>query len=296
VQGLTVFPLWLRLQNVLLSYIVYIFKFLWPAGLAVFYPYPASIAVWKATFAALAILAISALVLLSIRTRPYLAIGWFWYLGTLVPVIGLMQAGAQARADRYMYVPMVGLLIILVWGAEEFVKRRSISPRLQVAAVSAVCAALAVACVIQIRYWRNTETLFRHALDVTRRNYLAEHNLGSYLLRFPERQAEAAAHLEASLTLDPNNAGTHSDLGIALSNMPNRLPDAIAQYRIALHLNPNSAILHNNLGTALEKTGRMTEAIAQYEVALRIDPNYADVRKNLASALTQSRLRAARFQ
>lgn len=284
VEALSTVPLALRLQNAAVAYVIYIVKTFWPSRLAVFYPYPVDMPVWQPILAGLAILGISGLVWAARRTRPYLAVGWGWYVVTLLPVIGLVQVGSQARADRYIYVPMVGLLLMLAWGAADLPQRL---PRVRMA-IAGVAVAVCACCVpltfAQAQYWKNSETLFQHALSVTTGNSLAEHNLGSYLLNAPGRLPDAIAHLQAALRITPDSASIHSDLGTALAK--SGLPaEAIPEYQAALRLNPDSAIIHNNLGSALQETGRTTEAIAEYQFALRLDPEYADARRNLANAL-----------
>ena len=217
--------------------------------------------------------------------RPYLAVGWCWYLITLLPVIGLVQVGAQARADRYMYVPMVGLSVMAAWGARDALRAR---PRWKVPAgvlAGAALLACGAAAWAQTRYWENSGTLFQHALEVTEGNYLAEHNLGVYLLERPDSLADAIAHLEQAVRLNPDSVRAHSDLGNALSRVPNRVEEAIGEYRAALRIDPDSPIPHNNLGNTLAQTGRLEEAIAEYQTALRLKPDYAEARSNLAAVL-----------
>jgi tetratricopeptide (TPR) repeat protein len=242
----------------------------------VFYPYPAEIPVWQAVAATLAIAAITALALAAIRRRPYLAVGWLWYLGTLVPVIGLIQVGAQARADRYTYLPTVGLSIMLVWGLPEVLKSKAL-----LSGAIATCLACAVLCDAQIQYWRNSETLFRHALDVTGSNYLAHHNLGVAFAgegRFPE----AIEQYQAALQIEPNAANVQTDYGNALAKS-GRIAEAIEHYEAALRVLPNSPITHNDLANALSATpGSLPQAIAEYQTALRLKPDYEEARKNLA--------------
>jgi tetratricopeptide (TPR) repeat protein len=281
-------PVGLRIENAVVSCAIYCLKMVWPAGLAVFYPYPSSFAWWIVAAAGLAVAIITVLALRSFRSAPYLATGWIWYLVTLAPVIGLVQVGAQARADRYMYVPMVGLAIMLAWGAADLARRWAAAARPIAAAAIATCLAAAALSAGQIGHWRNSETLFQHALDVTTENYLAEHNLGSHLLD-TGRLSEATTHLEAALRIRPDSAEARSDLASALARTPGRLPEAIAEYQAAIRLLPNSAILHNNLGAALAQfPERLPEAIREYRAALRIDPDYAEAHNNLASALAQT--------
>ena len=288
VEALAAFPFGLRVENALVSYVVYAAKIFWPTRLAVFYPYPSEIPLWQAGLAALALAGISIPVLRAWRSRPYLAAGWLWYLVTLAPVIGLVQVGAQARADRYTYVPMVGLSIMLAWGAADWLRR---APRLRpAAAVLAVAACLASAALAgaQVRHWKDSQTLFEHALAVTDGNYLAHHNLGVALSEMPGRLPDAIAQYRAALAIRPDSARVHTDLGNALSKLPGRAPEAVAEYQAALRISPDSAIPHNNLGNTLAKIpGRLPEAIAEYRAALGIDPDYAEAHNNLGFALAQ---------
>ena len=282
-------PIGLRIENALVSCAIYCLKTIWPADLAVFYPYPDGFAWWIVAAAGLAIAVITALALGSFRSAPYLAAGWLWFLLTLAPVIGLVQVGAQARADRYMYVPMVGLTIMLAWGASDLARHWPAAARRLIATVAvATCLGAATLSARQIDYWRNSETLFRHALDATTGNYLAEHNLGSYLLD-TGRLREAMPHLQAALRIRPESATARSDLASALAQTPGRLPEAIIQYRAALRVLPDSAILHHNLAAALARLpGGLPEAIGEYRESLRIDPDYAEAHHDMGLALAES--------
>ncbi len=275
VKTLGSLPLDSRLENALISYAWYLVKTFWPSGLAVFYPYPAQLAAWQALAAAAMLAAITILVLRTVATRPYLTVGWLWFAGTLVPVIGLVQVGTQAHADRYMYVPMVGLGIMLAWGL----------PHVKPVAVAAVAACLCCATLtaVQLGYWRNSEILFRHALEVTQDNGVAEHNLGAALLDDSNRLPEAIEHLQAAMRLRPDSERVHSDLGSALAKA-GRLPQAEEEFRTALRISPEAAILHNNLANVLASEGRAAEATAEYREALRIDPSYVEAKQNLEAA------------
>lgn len=276
VTTMSALPLTLRVENALVSYVSYVLKMLWPAGLAVFYPYPASVPLWQAAAAVLALAGMTSLAVRAFPARPYLAVGWLWYLGTLLPVIGLVQVGTQARADRYMYVPMIGLAIMLAWSVDGLGKPAAMS-------MAAACLACAAITWAQLGYWQNSETLFRHALAVTRDNAVAEHSLGSALLDDPPRLPEAIAHLQAALRINPASAQAHTDLGSALAKA-GRPAEAIPEFRAALAGAPGSAIVHNNLANALAGTGKPLEAIPEYDTALRIDPAYREARQNLAMA------------
>ena len=275
-------PLETRLANATLSYTLYIAKTFWPSRLAVFYPYPRGFAFFPVLAAGLLLAAITAAVIALRRRAPYLLTGWGWFVITLIPVIGLVQVGGQARADRYMYIPMVGILIMLAWGAGDVLERlRANVLAIPLAAVA--CVACTVLTSIQIGYWRNSETLFRRALAVTENNSVANHNLGNYLMASPRRLSEAIPYLETAVRIDPDSVPAHTDLGSALART-GRLPEAIAQLQAATRLAPDAPIPHNNLGSALTEGGRLSEALAEFQTALRLDPAYDEARRNLAAA------------
>ncbi len=280
-------PFGMRVENALLSYFVYIVKVFWPADLAVFYPYPPEIPLWQAAGAGLTLIAISVWTLRVLKSKPYFAVGWFWYLGTLVPVIGLIQVGAQARADRYTYVPMVGLTIMLAWGLADVVESWPRSRNVVAGCAIAAGIACVAATSAQVQYWRDGGSLFQHAIDSTERNDIAEHNLGTFLMNIPGRSSEAIEHLEAALKIRPGSPKVHTDLGTAFSSLPGRLPDAVEQYKAALQIDPGLAITHNNLGNTLSKMDRLPEAVEEYQTALRINPGYAEAHNNLGSALAR---------
>ena len=288
VEALGAFPFGLRVENALVSYVIYAAKTFWPTRLAVFYPYPSQVPLWQAGLAALALAGITIAVLRSLRSRPYLAAGWLWYLVTLAPVIGLVQVGAQARADRYLYVPMVGLCIMLAWGTADWLGHAPRFRRAVAAAAAAACLSSAALAAAQVRHWRDSQALFEHALAVTDGNYLAHHNLGVALAEMPGRLPEAIAHYRAALAIRPDSARAHTDLGNALAKLPGRALEAVAEYRAALRISPDYAVPHNDLGNTLAGIpGRLPEAIAEYRAALGIDPGYAAAHNNLGFALAQ---------
>jgi len=262
------FPLPVRIANALISYVVYLGQMFWPARLAVLYPYQQSPSIAQAAAAAVLLAAVTAGVIFVWRTRPYLAVGWFWYLGTLVPVIGLVQVGLQSRADRYMYLPMVGLLMMLAWGLAEFQLPK---PALALAAAIA-CVACTSAARLQIGYWQNSETLFERAIEVTQDNYVAEYNLGNYLMN-TRRGSEAIPYFEAALRVHPNYPEAESNLGMVLGNLPGRMPEAITHFAAAVHLKPDLLPAQYNLAVALEHEGKKSEALAHYEVVQRQQPS-----------------------
>ncbi len=286
IMSLERLPVELRMANAVVAYVRYIEKAVWPSGLAVFYPYQA----WSpgAVIVAGAILVVvSALVIRGVRREPHLAVGWFWFLGTLVPAIGLVQVGVQSMADRYTYLPLIGLAIMLCWSVPSSVlaqRNRKAITGVAAAAALAVCAALSR---VQVGYWKNSETLFRHALDVTRNNWVAHNNLG-VVLKDQGKVPEAVAHYEQALRINPNYAGAHNGLGMALMSS-GRVPEAIGHFEQAVRLKPDYAEAHNNLGVALKNQGKLAEAIAHYEQALQINPDFAGAHNNLGNVFLQER-------
>ena len=290
VQAFVRVPLGLRVENALVTAIVYIVKMFWPSGLAVFYPYPAGYPAWEIGAAAVALGAISALAARWFRERPYLAAGWLWYLVTLAPVIGLVQVGEQARADRYTYVPMVGLTIMMAWGAFDLARRRPRAVPVLDAAAVVVCLGCASLTWAQVQHWENSETLSRQAIAVAGdHNYVAHHNLALALSDDPERLPEAIAEFRAALAITPNSPEAHNNLGRALANVPEGLPEAVAEFQTALRIDPASPESHNNLALALERLpGQLPEAIAESRAALRLKPDYAEAHNTLGLALAES--------
>ncbi len=274
-------PLGTRIENATQSYAVYILKTFWPSRLAVFYPYPRNFALLSLLAAGLLLAAITAAVIVLRLRSSYLLTGWGWFVVTLIPVIGLVQVGGQARADRYMYIPMVGLLIMVVWGGAEILEALR-AKFLAVPLAVVACVACAALAWVQVGYWRNSEILFRHALAVTTDNSVANHNLGNYLMAAGQL-SQALPYLETAVRIDPDSVPAHTDLGSTLARMPDRLPDAIAQFEAAILLDFDAPIPHNNLGSAFTQAGRLPEAIAEFQTALRLDPSNEEARRNLAA-------------
>lgn len=299
-RAIKAFPLVLRVENALVSYMAYIGKTFWPADLAVFYPYPHNVPLWEVTFAGLVLGCVSVVVVRAFRKHPYLAVGWFWYLGTLLPVIGLIQVGAQARADRYTYIPMIGLSIIIAWGAVDVIRQWPRAKPVVIGLAAAACACCALLASVQIGYWRNSETLFAHVLQVTQGNYVAHHNLGLAIVDQPGRSPEAIAHYQAALRIQPDSVEARTDLGTALARS-GHVEQAIAEYQTALRIAPDCTVCLSNLrlaqrqladdlfksGVALAKSERIPEAVAQFEAALRLEPDDAEAHNNLGVALAR---------
>lgn len=272
------------LMNALSSYLVYLGKTIWPVGLAVFYPYPAhALNPWKAAATLAALVALSAAVVRLARRSPYLATGWLWYLITLLPVIGLLQVGSQARADRYTYLPLIGIFLAAAWGTRDLVR---IWPRLRplfagATAIAVVAAPLATCR--QLAHWRTGTALFEHALEVTSGNYLAHQVLGD-ILRLRGDFAGAEAHYRQVLALRPRYPGARNSLGLALSG-GGRLEQALLEYRAAARQAPEDPQPLNNLGVDLTALGRLAEAEAHLRRALQIAPDLAEIHANLGDAL-----------
>jgi tetratricopeptide (TPR) repeat protein len=283
VGNLAAYPIPVRLENALVSYMVYIGKMVWPARLSAFYPYRESLSAWAAGAAVLLIVATVAVVR-GARGHPYLLVGWLWYLGTLTPVIGIIQVGLQSMADRYTYIPLVGLFIIVAWGAVDLAERW---PR-QRAVLPAVAALVLTACAVtartQVETWRDSLSLWQHAVDVTTDNAYGQYNLGVVLVQ-AGRLDEGIARFREALRIDPNYPDVHIDLGNAL-NARGAADDALAEFATVVRLRPDYAEAHNAYGNLLRSRGRNADAIAQYREALRLDPTLASAHNELGNALT----------
>jgi Flp pilus assembly protein TadD len=279
-------PLSARLGNALISYCRYLGKLFWPTDLAVVYQHPGQWPLGKVVLAGGVILGLSVLLWVRGRRYPYLLMGWLWYCGTLVPVSQAIHAGgAQAMADRWTYLPCLGVLILTVWGAYELTRRW----RYQVLGLSVAGGAALVLCLAltrqQIGYWKNGETLFRHELEVAGNNYFVHNNLGSALGEKGQID-EAIGQYQEALRLKPDGAEAHNNLGAALSKK-GQIDEAIGQYQEAIRLEPDHAGAHNNLGAALARKGQIDEAISQLQEAVRLKPDYAEAHYNLGTALDE---------
>ena len=263
-------PLGLRLANALVSYVEYLAKIFWPKNLAVIYPLPNEIPPWQIASAAILLLVISGLVWAGRKSSPYLLIGWLWYLGTLVPVIGLVQVGGQALADRYTYVPAIGIFIMLAFGAADLVTRFRISK----IAISTAAAVTLAACLFaterQVGFWQNSELLFKHALALTKNNAVAHLNLG-VALEQDNRQQEALTEYRQAVESDAHRFQAHNNLANLLATIGSR-DEALKEYQETLRLNPNAALAHVNFGTLLVDMSRFDEAMREYSEAVRLAP------------------------
>jgi tetratricopeptide (TPR) repeat protein len=286
VVTLTMFPIKYRLLGVFVSYAEYIEKMFWPVKLAFFYPNPGQeVSILYAVMSAIFLLAVTILILLFSKNHRYLITGWFWYIGTLVPVIGIVQVGSQAIADRYSYITLTGLFIIIAWGMGELSAKwqyRKIA--LQISAYTVLCA-LASITYIQTGYWKNTLTLSEHAVKVTKDNYLAYFSAIPYL-REQGRMEDAVQFSYEAVKIQPDNPDALQNMGLSLC-YANRTGEAIAYLEKALQIQPQNSAIHNNLGIALGSQRRYDEAIVHFKKALQIDPNSTDAKNNLNIALTK---------
>jgi tetratricopeptide (TPR) repeat protein len=272
-----------RVYNTLVSYVQYLRQTLLPIDLAAFYPRPpGGTSPALAGAAALLLVGVSALVWKAGRRFPYLPVGWFWYLGTLVPVIGLVQVGAQARADRYTYFPLVGIFLILAWGLGD-VARRLHRVRLAQVLAAAVVAALMITSWGQAHVWHDSTTLWEQALKVTRDNHVAHNNLGIERMKSGD-QAGARRHFDEALRIRPGYAHAHSGLGMVLMNS-GKVAEAAAHFRAALASDDTLAPAHYNLGTALAALGEFEAAAAHFQAVLGRDPGNAGAHLHLARVL-----------
>ena len=276
----------LRIANALVSYLKYTAKMFWPARLAVLYPHPAgSVSAWQASAAALVLLGISILVIWLAKNHKYLPVGWLWYLGTLVPVIGLVQVGVQAMADRYTYVPLTGLFIIVAWGLPDMLAKWRYKKAVFAVAASGVLLILAVCTLLQLRHWQNSTTLFEHTLNVTTNNHTIHNNYAN-TLKQAEKFDEAIYHFYKSLQIRPNSPTVYNNLGNTLSQI-GRTDEAIRHYLKALSLKPGFAQAHYNLAVALSKQAKTDEAISEFRRALQLEPDYAEAMSNLGFELAK---------
>jgi len=280
VARLDLLPLSQRLQNMFVAYAEYIGKMLWPSRLAAFYVYYAQIPAWWIV-AALALVAASILAVKAAGKYPFVPVGWFWYLGTLVPVIGVVQVGLQSMADRYTYVPSIGLLILLAWGLPEITAIRPHRNTLLPAAAALALLLCAVVARAQTQYWSSTQVLWDHALNVTSNNYIAQNNLGGFLKQIG-KPADALTHYQEAVRLKPDYAEAHNNMGTVLAAL-GKPEQAIESYNEALRLNPELAEGHQNLGIAMESLGQLDEARAHLSEAIRLKPDFANAHNGLAS-------------
>lgn len=317
-SDLATFPTGVRVANAVVSYVSYIGKAVWPARLAVFYPHPeSSLPELQVAASAALLVLVTAWSARCRKSRPYMLAGWLWYVSTLLPVSGIVQVGAQGMADRYTYLPLIGLFLMIVWSVPEI--ETNWLRRLANGAAAAAVAALAACAYFQVGYWRSDESLFARAVEVTRRNPFAyahlaaavrdrgdlegaaelfrqaaemapqnasvQRELGTALMKL-QRLSEALEHLDAAVRLDPSDANAHTAMGITLA-MLGRLRDALPRFKSAARLAPNESKFRGNLGQCLFLLGEMKLAESEFLEALKLDPDNAAAAANYARLLAQ---------
>ena len=276
VRSTAQFSLGVRLENAVVAYATYLWKMIWPAHLAPLYPHPGnSLAAWQVLLSALVLLAVTGVVL-RFRAKRYLLTGWLWFLGTLVPVIGLVQVGDQAMADRYAYITLIGIFVIIAWGVADLADTCKVGLSARIIPAGCVLLALSFVTYRQLGYWSSNYDLWTHALAVTDRNFIAQNNLGGALLLLGKPD-EAYSHFQAAAEINPNDPMSRSNLGAYLQEH-GRLAEAMEQYNRTISLTSDAGLLaatYSNLGTAYRKLGEDEKARENYDQALRLNPNQA---------------------
>jgi len=318
---LEVLPLSWRITNALAAYLVYIWQMIWPADLALIYSHPGKLPIWQVAGAGTLLIAIALSVFALRKRNPYLLVGWGWYVIMLLPVIGLVQVGGQAHADRYTYLPQIGLCLAATWGVIDLATFRRYPAAILGAAAAIIISTLAFRAADQAWYWHDSERLWRHSLAVTTQNDMAHLGLGQLFLD-QKRLNDAIAELQTVVARHPNDIEARLALASALSEKKGRMNDAIVQYEAAakigdpdpdietalanllleagrideaikyyqqvVQLQPSSALAHYNLAVGLHRDHRLPEAIAHYKAALTIDPKYPDAEYFLGQALLEN--------
>ncbi len=283
VASINTLPLKARIANVFLSYARYAGKLFWPQNLAVFYPFGAGrFAFWQVGMCVLLLLVISIFVIRFGRNRKYLPVGWFWFVGTLIPVVGLVQSGAQSHADRYTYIPYIGLFIVIAWGLPELLSKWPYRKIALGIAAAMVLTAMGIYTYRQAGYWKDSSTLFAHAIEVTQNNYIVYNNLGNAYFKLGRYQDAIEVYKQA-IGIKPDFAEAHSNLGSAYGNL-GRYQDEIESCKQAIRIKPDFAEAHSNLGFAYGNLGRYQDEIESCKQAIRIKPDYADAHYNLGFA------------
>lgn len=266
-------PLMVRIGNAFIAYITYIGKMIWPLNLAVFYPYPRDLVLWQVLGALFLLIAVTAAVFWLMKKAPYLAMGWLWYLGILVPVIGIVQAGAQSMADRYTYISLIGIFIMMAWGIPDLLKNRPRHKEILIALSVLIILSLSVLTWKQAGYWRSSITLFEHALQITKNNYFAHGNLAHALME-EEKFEKALSHCEQSVAIAPGALGY-----LCKGNAYNKLEQyqlAVENYSEAIRLKPDFAESYASRGSTYSKLGHQQSAVDDYNEAIRLKPKFAE--------------------
>ena len=280
-----------RISNALVSYLVYLEKMMWPKEFSVFYPYPFGESyIWEGLVSGSVLTGITIIILRLIKKAPYLSVGWFWYLGTLIPTIGLVQVGQQAMADRYAYVPLIGIFIIIAWGVPDLLQNYPFRKKLLSILSGIFFSVLITLTSVQLPYWENSVKLFEHAIEVTHKKYPSfvgiYNNLG-VVLNQQMKFEEAMVHFNNAVKLQPTYSETHNNLGNAFSGL-NRFQEANISYKEAIRLKPDYPEAHNNLANSLSKKREdLEEAIFHYKKAIQLKPEFYEAHFNLGVTLNK---------
>ena len=274
----------LRVANALVSYISYLGKLFWPSNLAVIYPLPETLPLYQVLGACAALLCLTSIAILAWKKFPYIAVGWLWYLGTLVPVIGLVQVGLQKMADRYMYIPAIGIFILVAWGTDDIVERWR-HRKIIIGVFSVLLLLPLMICTrFQVGWWKDSLSVFSHAIAVTQNNYIAHFTMGRPL-RLQGKVDQAIYHYVKALQMKPDYKSAYCGLGIALTQKGD-IENAIHHYNTALRLDPNYGVPHYNLARIYDNRGDTELSIFHYEKVLQIRPEMTVALYNLSWILS----------
>ncbi|MEN6320297.1 MAG: tetratricopeptide repeat protein [Syntrophaceae bacterium] len=274
-----IFPLGTRLTNALISYTGYIGKMIWPVNLSVYYPHPGN---WPLTYlmaSCLILIIITIVAIRTLKTHPYFTVGWLWYLGCLVPVIGLIQVGSHAMADRYTYIPLTGLFIIVAWGVPDILRQWRHRRLILSISSGLVLVSLIMCTMLQVKYWENGISLFQHAVNITGDNGIILNNMGNALARKGKTE-EAIRQYKKAINLQPNNAEAYNNLGKVLT-LQGKINEAINEYKKVIILKPQHMKAYFNIGVAYSDLGNYQEAIFYYLEALKLKPDFVAAYNNL---------------
>lgn len=284
IRSLEIYPVNIRIANAMVTYVLYIIKGFWPVNLAVFYPHPAGTLQWSQMFGAAFLIIVASIWAVRMSRRyAYLAVGLFWYLGTLIPVIGLIQVGEQGMADRYTYIPLIGIFIIIAWGVADLVDKWGYKKMILGIAAGMSIFSLAVVAWVQVGYWKNNMTLFKRAINVTKYNWLAHNSLGVALSKSGKFD-EAMYHFHKALSIRPKDAMAYNNLGSTLA-MKGELDGAVLNFKKAVAIAPRYVNALDNLGKALFSQKKYEEAGFYYRRSLQIKPDAANTHYNLGKLL-----------
>ena len=283
IGSLEVYPFTTRIANVLVSYVNYIGKMVWPSSLSVLYPYQEKLAYWQVAGAFILLVSISLLGIKALQQKPWFTVGWLWYVVTLVPVIGLVQIGTQAMADRYTYVPLIGLFIIIAWGVPELMSNWHYKTKGLAIISATVFLILIRTSSIQVSYWKNSISLYEHAISVTSNNYIIHNNLG-FALTARGKWGDAIKNYQEALKINPDFETANLNLGITLLAQ-GKFDKCVEYYQEVLQVKPHFAKVHNNLGNMLLRKGEIENAIDHFREALRIKQDYAEAYNGLGASM-----------